>query len=114
MHAWRLSFPVKTFAALLVAVALAVCVVDIVQAAMPGGEMPDCAGRVCDMQFACGASTQAQALQTSPTVPAAILPVVETLAVPTQASDSAAAAPLDVGPDRQIAPLAPRSPPVIA
>ncbi len=107
----RFTGPMKTLALMLVAVITAVCAVTVAQAAMAGADMAACSGRVCDQQLACGASAQNQSLRPSPTLPAAILSPAEVLVTPAQAIDLVARAPVDVGRDRAVAPLAPRSPP---
>src|SRR5712691_5623474 len=102
----------KVIAAMLIAVVTAVCLTAAAEAAISGAEMPDCSGRVCDEQLACGASTQASTLPASQTLLAATLPAVEAPALPAPRTDVVAISLVDVTLHRPVAPLAPRSPPL--
>jgi len=102
----------KATAAMLIAVVAAVCLAGAAEAAVTSGEMPDCSGRVCDEQLACGASTQASTLPASQTLLAATLPAVEAPAPPAPRTPVVAIRLVDVTLHRPVAPLAPRSPPL--
>ncbi|MBI4592978.1 MAG: hypothetical protein HY728_02075 [Candidatus Rokubacteria bacterium] len=102
----------KTVAAILVAAFAALCLGDIAQAAMAGSQNHDCAGRVCDEQAACSAATPAQALSASHALPVGTLPALDGLVTLKPAAVIAAFPRSEVAPDRQVVPLAPRSPPV--
>jgi len=102
----------KVIAAMLIAVVAAVCLAAVAEAAITGAEMPDCSDRVCDEHLACGASTQASTLPASQTLRVAILPTVEVPATPAPRTDVVAVGLVDVTLHRQVAPLAPRSPPL--
>jgi len=102
----------KVIAAMLIAVVSAVCLTAVAEAAVIGAEMPDCSGRVCDEQLACGASTQASTLPASRTLLVAVLPAVEVPATPAPRTDVVTVGLVDVALHRQVAPLAPRSPPL--
>ena len=102
----------KVIAAMLIAVVTAVCLTAAAEAAISGAEMPDCSGRVCDEQLACGASTQASTLPASQTLLVAILPTIEVPATPAPRANVVAVGLVDVTLHRQVTPLAPRSPPL--
>lgn len=97
---------------MLIAVVATVCLTVATEAAVAGAAMPDCSGRVCDEQLACGASTQASTLPASRTLLVAILPTVEVPATPAPRTDVVAVGLVDVTLHRPVAPLAPRSPPL--
>src|SRR5437667_12666547 len=102
----------KAIAAMLIALVAVVCLAAVAEAAITGAEMPDCSDRVCDEHLACGASTQASTLPASQTLRVAILPTVEVPATPAPRTDVVAVGLVDVTLHRQVAPLAPRSPPL--
>lgn len=103
---------VKTIAAMLVAVFAIFCVGDIAQAAMAGSQDHGCSGRVCDEQTACSAATPAHTLSASQTLVVGTLPARGALVTLEPAAVIIAFPRSEVAPDRQVVPLAPRSPPV--
>jgi hypothetical protein len=100
-------FVTTTVVALLIVALALLCLGDIVQAAMPNHETTECASRVCDLQNGCG-TTPARPVMLP--VAAIVAPVVVTVpAAPTLVSRAAERPAVR---DRQVLPLAPRSPPV--
>ena len=94
--------------ALLVAALALLCLGDLVEAAAPSTDGAPCASRLCDEQTGCG---------TAPAKSAVLLPTAALVApgapvppAPTASAVGAVAQP--VLHDRQVTPLAPRSPPV--
>ena len=108
----RRAGSVKTLAAMLVAVLATFCLGDIAQAAMAGSENHGCSGRMCDEQTACSAATPVQALLASQALPFGTLPAPDALLTLEPAAVIIAVPRSEVAPDRQVVPLAPRSPPV--
>ena len=100
-------FVTTTVVALLIAALALFCLGDMVHAALPSDESTECAGRVCDEQSGCG-TTPAKPVMLP--VAALVAPVVVTVpAAPTLLSRAAERPAVR---DRQVLPLAPRSPPV--
>ena len=97
---------------MLIALVAVVCLAAVAEAALTGSVMPDCSDRVCDEHLACGASTQASTLPASQTLLVAILPTVGVPPTPAPRTDVVAAGLVGVALHRQVAPLAPRSPPL--
>ena len=102
----------RTVAVSLVVILVALCMGDIAQAAMAGSENYACSGRVCDEQTACSAATPAQALSASHAAPPGILPGLDARITLEPAAVVIAFPGSEVAPDRQVVPLASRSPPV--
>jgi hypothetical protein len=100
-------FVTITVVALLIAALALLCLGDVVQAALPNDESTECASRVCDLQNGCE-TTPAKPVMLP--VAALVAPVVVTVpATPTLVSRAAERPAVR---DRQVPPLAPRSPPL--
>ena len=112
---FRIARPMKTLAAVLAGVLVALCLGAVAHATMPGSDRADCQGLLCDQEFGCGGPTPAGAfvaeVRSLPT--AAVLPAIDTLATPGPGVETPVASGVDDALSRCVAPFAPRSPPLV-